>query len=461
MAVKLGKIKVDLELGDVRIKSLEELRQYGSVALLKALRDGRLEKFLESRKCYEELAKLQKLFEELGHEEVRILKSVYEVLKIDKPVSLEELVEMYAQPEVPEAVNENDSQLESSQEGEVSASPTDLLPVKSKRPRASRFSLKVPNGFHVAKDSGPEPYTETGWAKEIIHDFTGMSLLYIPAGSFMMGSLESEPLRKPDEVQHKVILTKGFYLGKYEVMRGEWREIMGSCPCGDFPKYLQLWREWRDNGEKINIDNYDGESIKTNQCVGRDTLPACKISWNAAFTFCQGMGDGFHLPTESEWEYACRAGRSGSFSGRVDNMEYYLKYCYTYKSENYQQSIPIPSRYNNRQANPWGLYHMHGNVAEWCQDWYGPYPTTDVTDPVGPDKGDTKVYRGGDFNSPPSPENIASGNSWSANCRSASRRYEEPTVELQHIGLRVAFSPDEAQYHEAEEDKTAKISTQP
>ena len=188
-------------------------------------------------------------------------------------------------------------------------------------------------------------------------------MVLIPAGTFMMGSPESEKGRMDKETQHKVTLTKPFYMGKYEVTQEQWFEIMGENPS-------------EDKGRK---------------------LPVTDVTWEDCQEFIKKLnaktkGD-YRLPTEAEWEYACRGGTTTAYS--VGNS-------LAKKDANYADSdIGKPVVVGSYKPNSFGLYDMHGNVAEWCEDWFAAYPKEPVIDPKGPDTGSTgnvRVLRGGSFN---------------------------------------------------------------
>ena len=179
-----------------------------------------------------------------------------------------------------------------------------------------------------------------------------MEMIYVAPGSFMMGSDNGEKTRPV----HKVILTKGFWLGKYEVTQKQWKQVMGNDPSkfkGDDRPVEQI--SWDDCQEFI---------IKVNGKLG---------------------GERARLPTEAEWEYACRAGTTGAFggTGKLDDMGWY-------KANSGDTTHPV----GQKQANAWGFYDMHGNVFEWCLDGFDSYSKGFVTDPVGQESS-KKVLRGG------------------------------------------------------------------
>ena len=208
--------------------------------------------------------------------------------------------------------------------------------------------------------------------KDVAPDQGGeMAFVRIDPGTFVMGSPSSEPGREQDEVQHQVTISKAFFLGKYEVTQGQWSAVMGTTP----------WSGQRYVQEAAND-------------------PATYISWSDAQLFIhklnQAAGDSlYRLPTEAEWEYACRAGTAtawsfGNDAGQLGNYAWYDGNSWT-AGEKYGHRV------GTKKPNPWGLYDMHGNVWEWCQDWAGAYSGEPQTDPHGPAGGAGRVLRGGSF----------------------------------------------------------------
>jgi formylglycine-generating enzyme required for sulfatase activity len=186
-----------------------------------------------------------------------------------------------------------------------------------------------------------------------------LDLVLIPAGKFQMGSPATEKGRNENKKQHEVTLTKPFYMGKYEVTQEQWEAVMGGNPS-------------------------ETEGAR---------LPVTNISWEDCQAFIKKLNTktkgGYRLPTEAEWEYACRAGASTAYSFG-DKI--------TPKDANYVESkIEKPVAVGSYKPNAFGLYDMHGNVWEWCEDWYGEYPTGSVTDPKGPEMGEARLLRGGSF----------------------------------------------------------------
>ena len=233
----------------------------------------------------------------------------------------------------------------------------------------------------------------------------GMEFANIPAGKFLMGSPATEKERSPNETQHEVTLTQGFRMGVHEVTQAQYEQVMGKNPS-----------------------HFKGA-----------TLPVETVSYDDALAFCQKLSDlpaekaagrKYRLPTEAEWEYCCRAGTSTPFhfgnelNGTQANCDGNNPYGTTKKGPYLEKTSPVGSY----PANAWGLYDMHGNVWEWCQDWYGDYPKQSVTDPRGPEVGSFCVNRGG---------------SWiyeAALCRSAYRYWNDPSLRGSWLGFRLALS---------------------
>lgn len=202
-----------------------------------------------------------------------------------------------------------------------------------------------------------------------------IEMVWIAPGTFIMGSSSSDSGRGDDEGPlHPVTLRQGFYLGKVELTQGQWESVMNTRP-------------WAGQSQ-VKEDPY---------------YPAVYISWNdmQAFLVKLNQGEGksvYRLPTEAEWEYACRAGTTTKWSfgdeeGQLEDYAWYEDNTCTV-GEQYAHAV------GTKFSNPWGVYDMHGNVWEWCQDWYGAYPSDSQTDPVGPSTGLYRVLRGGSFEYP-------------------------------------------------------------
>jgi len=213
-----------------------------------------------------------------------------------------------------------------------------------------------------------------GQPKEVVNSI-GIKLLLLPAGTFTMGSPASEKDREDDETQHQVTLSKPFYMGRTEVTQGQWKKVMGTEP-------------WKG-------EDYVGEG---------DDCPAVYISWDDAVAFCKKLSDmegrTYRLPTEAEWEYACRGETKTAFSFGDDEADL-EKYAW-FDGNAWDINEKYAHRAAQKQPNPFGLHDMHGNVWEWCSDWYDDYPSTPLRDPQGPDSGSFRVLRGGSWYRGPS-----------------------------------------------------------
>ena len=226
-----------------------------------------------------------------------------------------------------------------------------------------------------------------------------MDFVWCPPGRFLMGSPETEDRRNVDERSHLVMLTKGFWIGKTEVTRAQWKCVMGDAGFA----FSSLWG-------------------------GDAEFPIDTVSWQRCKEFCDKAGNGFRLPTEAEWEYACRAGTATPFDfGTSLNG---TKANCSGGAEPYGMLASGPNSFGSKrvasyQRNPWGIYDMHGNLFEWCADYYAEYPDGDLTDPKGPERGEVRVIRGGCWNYAPKM------------CRSAFRSRKDPVAADAHTGFRV------------------------
>jgi formylglycine-generating enzyme required for sulfatase activity len=281
----------------------------------------------------------------------------------------------------------------------------------------------------------PKPKAGESWSVPIGNgDKT--PLLYVEPGTFLMGSPKGEKARDKDELQHEVVLTQGYWLGKYEVTQREWEALMGTTNA-----------EMRQIGAQTKDRYWEYFDELGNQ---RDLYPMNFVSWEDAMEFCKkltiqersagrlGKNLIFTLPTEAQWEYACRAGTTtavhygknlysdmANFNG---NFPYETGWSSIFgygETWNLSQTMQVGSY----DSNAWGLHDMHGNVGEWCRDFYGDYSSDSVSDPYGPKNGIKRVVRGGNWVS------------YGSNCRSAFREYFYQESRYTHFGFRLALVP--------------------
>ena len=225
------------------------------------------------------------------------------------------------------------------------------------------------------------------------------TLCWCPAGSFSMGASYIEHECESDEVLHQVTLSKGFWMMETEVTQKQWNAVM-----------------------RYNPSYYRG-----------DNLPVEMVSWNDCQNFCNEcsrLGVSLQLPTEAQWEYACRAGTTTPFfwGDALNGDKANCSGAYPYGTYKHGVSLSKTSPVKNYQPNSWGIYDMHGNVWEWCQDWYGPYQRWNVTDPVGSSSGYQKVCRGGSWRN----KAVA--------CRSANRNQNNSSYRQNNLGFRCVLN---------------------
>jgi sulfatase modifying factor 1 len=230
-----------------------------------------------------------------------------------------------------------------------------------------------------------------------------MEMLWVKPGTFEMGSPSSEKDRQDRETPYTVTLTEGFYLGQYEVTQSQWEKVMGSNPSefkgADRPVETVSWTD---------VTAFCAKLTASEQVAGR--LPA---------------GMTYQLPTEAQWEYACRAGTKTAFSFGDELTAKDANYAH----DGYGTGLRRTSNVGQYASNPWGFHDMHGNVLEWCADWYGDYPTGAARDPVGPAGGSSRVLRGGSW----------LGTAYVA--RSAVRSWNEPAISNFILGFRLSLRP--------------------
>ena len=241
-----------------------------------------------------------------------------------------------------------------------------------------------------------------------------MEMIFCPPGTFTMGSPSSETGRGGDETEHTVTLSNGFYLGKYEVTQAQYETIM--------------------NG------NSEGLNVKPSQWPNNNNRPVERVSWADAQVFLARLTSieqtagrlptswKYVLPTEAQWEYACRAGTTTAYSWGNDINSSRANYNW---DGAYNTGVDFKQTRDVGQysANPWGFFHMQGNVREWVSDWKANYLTGAQTDPEGPASGSNRVIRGGSWG------DAGTG------LRSATRSNNTPSYRLNYLGFRVGFQP--------------------
>ena len=258
------------------------------------------------------------------------------------------------------------------------------IPLQSQKTNIERTSTFKPQGIHNVK-------------------FAGIEMIWVPAGSFQMGSPFNSPVRIMDEKPHNVELTRGFYLGKYEITQRQYALVM------------------EDNVQDLEPlpSRFQGPSLPVEQVSWKDVQEFC-----ARLTYLErrdqrlNKGWAYCLPTEAEWEYACRAGTATLYSW---GNEIFLK------NAAYRESAGKTRLIGQFPSNQWGFFDMHGNVWEWVDDWYGDYSTDDQTDPEGALSGTNKVLRGGSW------ANLGT------NLRAAGRHYLPPNTRSPTTGFRLCY----------------------
>ena len=283
---------------------------------------------------------------------------------------------------------------------------------------------------------------------------------WLPPGSFVLGSPAADPLAKPDEhPQSTVTLTKGFWLGQTTVTIGQWKSLTGRDVRAQLTRMLHDDTLYPLGGKSQTIRDYmrfSRDADPAQYLAGEsDDLPMYFVSWNDAMDFCKMLntreraagrlpaGYEYTLPTEAQWEYACRAGTTdATYAGPMtvsdhrapvlENIAWYAANSpdgYIGRGFNVSGRTGGPHPVAQKQPNAWGLYDMTGNIWQWCRDWYGPYSGGNEVDPTGPVAGADRVNRGGSFGSGPRDE------------RSANRAKNPPAEASAYRGFRLALCP--------------------
>jgi formylglycine-generating enzyme required for sulfatase activity len=296
--------------------------------------------------------------------------------------------------------------------------PKEALPILS---ASKQLSAATEAAIEQARLSSAESLEDT--ADRGITNSLGMKLVPIAKGKLQMGSLRNLKAEgyRFTERQHEVTLTRDYYLGAFEVTQAQYLKVMGNNPS-----YFQ--------GDQVN--NVDSSNH-----------PVDQVSWEDAVEFCKRLselpeeraaGRVYRLPTEAEWEHACRAGSNAPFG--FGGLELADDYGW-FSSNSKGKSQPV----GQKEPNAWGLYDMHGNVKEWCSDWAGDYPEGAVSDPIGAIEGYSRMNRGG---------------CWlydAAKCKSGERGNGfPPDTRSDYVGFRVALSSSEIpKESESSQDKSS------
>jgi sulfatase modifying factor 1 len=309
----------------------------------------------------------------------------------------------------------------------------------------SALAIIVITPMSAAAQRGPDNLPRVaapGDAKEWTNSI-GMKFVRIEPGKFMMGTPENEPGRYPNERLHEVRITRAYLLGKYEVTRDQFRVFIndpGYNTDAETQGFALLWTgkgwekrsggSWRDVGFEQTDDH-----------------PVVSMSWNDAVAFVRWLSRKerrqYRLPTEAEWEFACRAGTQtaypwgdnpddgGGFANAADQnaRRRVPNYVTAFRwDDGFVYTAPV----GRFKPNPWGLFDMVGNALEWCSDYYGPYPAGETLDPKGPAQGDqngSRVLRGGSWTNRP------------LDIRTGFRHWHAANYQLNVIGFRLALDP--------------------
>ena len=262
-----------------------------------------------------------------------------------------------------------------------------------------------------------------------------LTLRWIPPGEFTMGSPITERKREREEHLHRVVISRGFWMGSCEVTVDQWTYFVAATGYRTEAELGEGIRQWvRGQWPRVKGSNWRDPGFAQS-----GDHPVVGVSWNDAMAFCHWLTDReqkakripanyqYTLPTEAEWEYASRAGYDGPFLPDVKNMneEFWFRF-----GDGLGGILAKDHTHPTctRRPNAWGLRNVHGNVFEWCRDWHGEYDMKDTIDPTGPESGVERICRGGAWTS------------YSASIRSAFRGRDEPNNSGSNLGFRLSLS---------------------
>lgn len=296
----------------------------------------------------------------------------------------------------------------------------------------------VPIGAIYAQSVDSQSINSINASSFEIPNSLGIKMVRIEKGQFTMGSPADEPGRSDDETQHNVTISKPFYMSEAEITQEQYIPVV-------IPKYKPFFYNAAAYGFSLpEVDQGGPFNTNSRLIVDSSKYPMDGVVWDKAVEFCTNITDQerkagrlpagyvYRLPTEAEWEYCCRAGTKGKFNvdGQLETFAVAL---------GKETSSAVKGE---RKSNAFGLYDMHGNAYEWCLDWYAPYQNGSLVDPVGPQKGDRRVARGGCYMTgkldsrepnPPMDQRCL---------RSAYRGKFMPDMPLPIIGFRIVLAPE-------------------
>jgi formylglycine-generating enzyme required for sulfatase activity/tRNA A-37 threonylcarbamoyl transferase component Bud32 len=322
-------------------------------------------------------------------------------------------------------------------------------------------TTEAPRGDHTATLSlwnGSDRFGQQSFTVHVDHELTnslGMKLVRVPRGRFRMGSPAGEGGDDDERPQHDVEITRGFYLAEHTVTFGQFRRFVedgsyrtdaeadGKGGTG----YDDAQDKAKDkDGRRITSERSPRFNWKEVGWPQTDRHPVVNVTWNDAQRFCEWLSKkekrAYRLPTEAEWEYACRAGTATRFwcgegdasldgAANLADRSYDRKVSAKIEYQEWDDGQPFTAPVGSYRANPWGLYDMHGNVFQWCQDWVDStyYRSSPGQDPQGPATGTNRIIRGGAFSFP------------AKKCRSAYRLWGAPDDRNCWVGFRVVLVP--------------------